>query len=250
MCDAWFAAFSSGPRGLSAHRICITGHSHSGATSLRQASHSARPRSPALASHSRLRARSRFPRPYAHWSGAPGVTGRRLLGKKNYRRRQKKRRGGRSRRGVAGAHQAVEFDICVDGDRHLAQKLQSITFVITSAHHGTTQKRQRENRAAATDSQHKGQVGGGRIVSEALKVLAHRLCFVSSGAGLVSSYTAKALLLNTVCGPPRRSDGACSLEHRFILMSTSICDGVTSALVSITSPRPAVCWVCVGGGYA
>ena len=129
----------------------------------------------------------------------------------------------------------------------MAQKLQSIAFVITSAHHGTTQKRQRENRAAATDSQHKGQVGGGRIVSEALKVLAHRLCFVSSGAGLVSSYTAKALLLNTVCGPPRRSDGACSLEHRFILMSTSICDGVTSALVSITSPRPAVCWVCVGG---
>lgn len=39
--------------------------------------------------------------------------------------------------------------------------------------------------------------------------------------------------------PQRRSDRACSLEHRFILASTSICDGVTSASVSITSPLAA-----------
>ena len=37
------------------------------------------------------------------------------------------------RRGEWCAHQAVEFDICVDGARHSAQKLQSITFVITRA---------------------------------------------------------------------------------------------------------------------
>jgi hypothetical protein len=43
-------------------------------------------------------------------------------------------RGGH-REGVGRAHQAVEFDICVDGDRHLVQKLQSITFVITRARH-------------------------------------------------------------------------------------------------------------------
>lgn len=37
-------------------------------------------------------------------------------------------------------------------------------------------------------------------------------------------------------GRRRRSVGACSLEHRFIQLSTSICDGVTSALGSITPP--------------
>lgn len=40
-------------------------------------------------------------------------------------------------------------------------------------------------------------------------------------------------------GASGRSDGACSLEHRFIASSTSICDGVTSALVSIISPSAA-----------
>jgi hypothetical protein len=88
----------------------------------------------------------------------------------------------------------------------------------------------------------------GDAVSEALKVLAHRLCFVSSGAGLVSSYTRAFAHTHkhVIRAVRRRSDRACSLEHRFIQMSTSICDGVTSALVSITSPRSAR-GVVVGG---
>ena len=69
------------------------------------------------------------------------------------------------------------------------------------------------------------------------------LCFVSSGAGLVSSWSRSRRRCASAGGEgggaSGRSDGACSLEHRFIASSTSICDGVTSALVSIISPSAA-----------
>ncbi len=144
---------------------------------MRQASHVARPRSPALAGRMRLRTHSRFPRPYAHWSGAPGVTGRRRSSTNRQQKtetetgaikinhtshdssrphpfpgarpvnalsgtQQPLRRIGRGVQlkwgGGRCAHQAVEFDIFVDGDRHSVQILQSITFIITRAHKSTS----------------------------------------------------------------------------------------------------------------